>query len=171
MRFSGLAVCAVVLFSSFAAKATDDINTGSVTGFPIPRFVSLKPSDTPMREGPGKDHHIKWIFKRAGMPVEVTAEFDNWRRVRDSEGAEGWIYHSRLSGKRTAMVQSKSRQPEALFQSPDAEASVVAVLEQGVIAQISGCSEGWCRIHGTGFDGYVTQDRLWGVYPDETIDE
>jgi SH3-like domain-containing protein len=171
MRFTGLAVCAIAFLSSFAAKAADDITTGSVTGFPIPRFVSLKPSDTPMREGPGKDHHIKWIFKRAGMPVEVTAEFDNWRRVRDSEGSEGWIYHSRLSGKRMAMVQSKSRQPEALFQSADADAHVVAVLEQGVIAQIDGCSDGWCRIQGVGFDGYLTQDRLWGVYPGETINE
>jgi SH3-like domain-containing protein len=168
MRWLGLVGCALALAMVSAAQA-DDLTTGSVTGLPVPRFVSLKPSDTPMREGPGKDHHIKWIFKRAGMPVEVTAEFDNWRRVRDSEGAEGWIFHSRLAGKRTAMVQSKAREPEALYQSPSEEGSVVAVLEQGVIGDVQSCEAGWCRIRAKEFDGYIAQDRLWGVYIGEAI--
>jgi SH3-like domain-containing protein len=167
-----LPAAACALAALFASTAfAEELTTGSVTGLPVPRFVSLKPSDTPMREGPGKDHHIKWIFKRAGMPVEVTAEFDNWRRVRDSEGAEGWIFHSRLSGKRTAMVDSKSREPEALYQSPGADAEVVAVLEQGVIGEVDNCESGWCRIHGKAFDGYMPQNRLWGVYINEVIEE
>jgi len=30
--------------------------------------------------------------------VEITAEFETWRRIRDADGTEGWVYHSLLSG-------------------------------------------------------------------------
>ncbi len=57
-----------------------------------------------MREGPSKDHATKWVFQRAGLPVEITAEFAIWRKVRDSEGTEGWVLHTLLSGRRTGLV-------------------------------------------------------------------
>jgi SH3-like domain-containing protein len=164
-------MAAATAFGVISGAAAEELLTGTVTGLPIPRFVSLKPSDTPMRQGPGKDHHINWIFKRSGLPVEVTAEFDNWRRVRDSEGTEGWIYHSRLSGKRTAMVQSKSRKIETLYHGPSPDSAPVALLEQGVIGEVDSCDGRWCRIHGKEFDGYMPQERLWGVYVGETVDE
>ena len=59
--------------------------------------------------GPTKDHDVAWVFTRSGLPVEITAEFENWRRIRDGEGAEGWVYHSLLSGRRTAMVVPKAK--------------------------------------------------------------
>ncbi len=140
---------------------------GPATGLPIPRFVSLKPSDTPMREGPSKDHAVKWIFKREGLPVEITAEFDNWRRIRDSEGAEGWVYHTRLSGRRTVMIMARGRQkaePVALYASAGETSSVPARLEPGVIATLDTCSNDWCLIRGEGFNGYIRREKLWGVY-------
>ena len=79
-------------------------SVGSVTGLPLPRYASLKTDRVNLREGPSKDHATKWVFQRAGLPVEITAEFDIWRKVRDSEGAEGWVLHSLLSGRRTALV-------------------------------------------------------------------
>ena len=78
--------------------------TGTATGLPIPRYVSLKTDRVNLREGPSKEHATTWVFQRAGLPVEITAEFETWRRVRDSEGAEGWVLHSLLSGRRTALV-------------------------------------------------------------------
>ena len=80
------------------------IATGSVSGLPVPRFVSLKSDRVNVRSGPNKDQDVRWVYTRAGMPVEITAEFENWRRIRDWEGAEGWVYHSLLSGKRSAVV-------------------------------------------------------------------
>ena len=75
-----------------------------MSGLPVPRFVSLKSDRVNVRSGPNKDQDVRWVYTRAGMPVEITAEFENWRRIRDWEGAEGWVYHSLLSGKRTAVV-------------------------------------------------------------------
>jgi SH3-like domain-containing protein len=102
--------------------------------------------------------------------VEVTAEFENWRRVRDSEGAEGWVYHSLLSGRRTAVVTMKSKDELAsLYDSPDLKSPVAARLQAGVVAQVKRCNNGWCHISGEGFDGWIEQPRLWGVYADEKV--
>ena len=77
---------------------------GSGTGLPVPRYVSLKTDRVNLREGPSKDHRTAWVFQRAGLPVEIVAEYETWRRIRDSEGTEGWVLHSLLSGRRTALV-------------------------------------------------------------------
>jgi SH3-like domain-containing protein len=153
-----------------AETGADAVATGTVTGRPVPRFVSLRPNDTPMRNGPGKDHRMVWIYKRAGLPVEITAEFDTWRRVRDVEGAEGWIIHSRLSGDRTIMVRPQSRELAPVYRRPDG-ARVVARLEPGVIARVKACDGAWCAVEGEGFEGHMRQETLWGVYPGEIVED
>jgi SH3-like domain-containing protein len=35
-------------------------------------------------------------------------------------------------------------------------------------ACLVGCSGEWCEINARGYDGYVSRDRLWGVYSEET---
>ena len=80
----------------------------------MPRYVSLKSDHVNVRAGPTKDNDVAWVYTRSGLPVEITAEFENWRRVRDSEGAEGWVYHSLLSGRRTAVVTMKNKDELAL---------------------------------------------------------
>ncbi len=145
--------------------------TGPVSGLPVPRYVSLKSDHVNVRGGPTKDNDVSWVYTRAGLPVEVTAEFENWRRVRDSEGAEGWVYHSLLSGKRTAVVTLKSKDDLApLYDRADPTSAVAARLQSGVVASVKRCTSGWCRVTGTGFDGWIEQQRLWGVYADEKID-
>ena len=173
-----IALMSVILLSvpaianeDFATGSIASPPSGSVTGLAMPRFVSLKPSDTPMREGPGKNHAIKWIFKKEGLPVEITAEFENWRRVRDSEGAEGWVYHSRLSGRRTAMIRAKDKTTASipLYKAAGDDSAMLAKLEPGVVASLDNCNGKWCRIRGEGYDGFIRQDRLWGVYPAEVF--
>jgi SH3-like domain-containing protein len=159
-------LCALAPLATVQAQET----TGSVSGLPVPRFVSLKPSDTPMREGPSKDHRIKWVFKKEGVPVEIIAEFENWRRVRDSEGDDGWVFHSRLSGRRTAQINPRLKDNNiALYARDSDNAQVVARLQPGVIGTVETCSGRWCRITGDGFDGWMQQERLWGVYPGERV--
>src|ERR1700755_2406003 len=154
-----------------AAKDSAASNNGPVSGLPVPRYVSLKSDHVNVRAGPTKDQDVSWIYTRAGLPVEVTAEFENWRRVRDSEGSEGWVYHSLLSGRRTAVVTMKSKNDLApLYDRADATSAVSARLQAGVLASVKHCGSGWCRITGNGFDGWIEQQRLGGVYADEKID-
>ncbi len=153
------------------AFAAGELRTGSVSGLPVPRFVSLKPDKVNVRGGPTKDHDVVWQYTRAGLPVEVTAESANWRRIRDWEGAEGWVYHSLLSGRRTAIVKSRNKeQLVPLYEQPDLESGIEARLQSGVFAAVKSCTGRWCRITGKDFDGWVVQERLWGVYPNEKID-
>lgn len=144
---------------------------GSVSGLPVPRFVSLKADRVNLREGPSRDHRTTWVFQRAGLPVEVTAEFDVWRKVRDSEGTEGWVLHSLLSGRRTGLIAPwKKGETFTLLAQPANDATPVARLQSGVIAAIKSCDGSWCHISGNGFDGYMQQTSLWGVYPNEKIE-
>jgi SH3-like domain-containing protein len=155
--------------ASTGLSAKDSVITTS--GLPVPRYVSLKSDHVNVRAGPTKDNDVSWVYTRSGLPVEITAEFENWRRVRDSEGAEGWVYHSLLSGRRTAVITMKSKDEFApLYESANQSAAVAARLQAGVVAQVKRCAAGWCRIVGNGFDGFIEQRRLWGVYADEKVE-
>ena len=144
---------------------------GTVTGLPLPRFVSLKSDRVNLHEGPSKDHRTTWIFQRAGLPVEITAEFDIWRRIRDSEGSEGWVLHSLLSGRRTAIVAPWRKNEEfPLRATAGADAAIRARLQSGVIGALKSCDGKWCRLAGEGFDGWIEQENLWGAYPGEKVE-
>lgn len=163
-----IAVFFVLIGATAHARAASDSET---SGLPLPRFVSLKADRVNVRGGPDKDHDVAWIFTRVGWPVEITAEFENWRRIRDSDGAEGWVYHSLLSGKRMGAVQLKSKTDLALLHAaPDAHSPVSAKLEVGVLAAVKSCTGTWCHLTGDNFDGWIEQFQLWGVYPDEKIE-
>src|SRR3712207_8473270 len=100
------------------ARAVGEASAGKVTGLPVPRYVSLKTDRVNLREGPSKDHRTAWVFQRAGLPVEITAEYEVWRRIRDAGGTEGWVLHSLLSGRRTALVMpwaKNATEPLPLF--------------------------------------------------------
>jgi SH3-like domain-containing protein len=170
VRVVSLMSFALGLLGPVAAQADDALTTGSVTKLPIPRFVSLKPSDTPMREGPSKDHRIKWVFKREGLPVEVIAEFEQWRRIRDSESTDGWVYFGRLSNRRTVLVRAdKTHAEQNLLKEARENAVVVAKLQPGVIANVESCTESWCRVSVEGYSGFIPKSATWGVYPDERV--
>jgi SH3-like domain-containing protein len=161
-------VLAGALILAPRASVADPV--GPVTKLPLPRFASLKTDRVNLREGPSKDHATKWVYERAGLPVEITAEFEIWRKVRDSEGVEGWVLHSLLSGRRTALVTpNKKGENSKLLARASASAELAATLQSGVIVNIRNCDGAWCLIDGDGFKGYIEQEKLWGVYPDERI--
>ena len=136
---------------------------GPVTGLPVPRYVSLKSDRVNLREGPSKEHRTRWVFQRAGLPVEIIAEFETWRRVRDADGAEGWVLHSLLSGRAPRWSRPGQGQGRDLpARQPAEKRAVVAQLQPGVIANIESCDNAWCRVGIGKVEGYVRQERLWG---------
>jgi len=173
-RARSLGVLLAVLLMAGAApraRAAGDVSVGSVSGLPVPRFVSLKSDRVNVRGGPNKDQDVRWVYTRVGMPVEITAEFENWRRIRDWEGAEGWVYHSLLSGRRTAVVVPKlNAELVPLYESADAHSAVVARLQSGVLGALKSCDGTWCQFVGKNFNGYIQQERLWGAYPNEKVE-
>ena len=169
--YSVVALAGCLLGASAIATSSAKEAASSTSGLPVPRYVSLKSDHVNVRAGPTKDNDVAWVYTRSGLPVEITAEFVNWRRVRDSEGAEGWVYHSLLSGRRTAVITMKSKDDlAALYERADPASAVTARLQAGVVAQVKHCAAGWCHVAGNGFDGWIEQPRLWGVYADEKVD-
>ena len=160
----------VMIFVAGAASAEAQ-TAGTASGLPVPRFVSLKADKVNMHIGPAKTYEVRWLYQRAGLPVEITAEFENWRRIRDADGAEGWVYHSLLSGRRTGMVTAKpAEEMIPVYEKSDVESAVTAQIERGVVGTVKRCSDGWCYFNGRGFEGWIQQIRLWGVYPNEKVD-
>jgi SH3-like domain-containing protein len=147
----------------------------SSSGLPVPRFVSLKSDRVNLRNGPGTDYPTGWVYKRAGLPVEVVKEFESWRQVRDADGASGWVLQSLLSGRRTGLVLPWERKPDAptpvvqIHTSDSASSNVVAKVEAGVIADLHKCDGRWCSVTVDQYSGYLEQNKLWGVYPGEVL--
>jgi SH3-like domain-containing protein len=153
--------------------ASIDPNPSQVgpSGFPIPRFLSLKSGKVNVRKGPSSDHEVAWVFQRKGMPVEITAEFENWRKIRDSDGQEGWILQQMLSGRRFVMVPDWNKSKAVALHDRESAASATnVVLMPGVVAQIESCSGQWCYVTTEDYEGYALQTELWGVYPGEMVD-
>ena len=138
---------------------------GSETNLPIPRFVSLKASEGNVRRGPSLTHRIDWVFKHRNMPLEITGEFGHWRRVRDRDGAGGWVHYSLLSGMRTVIVEQDLL---PLLMKPDPAAPINATVELGVVARLGDCVQDWCRITAGGYRGWVPRTTLWGVSTEGT---
>jgi SH3-like domain-containing protein len=164
---------ALLLVPGNAARAADNPSAQQRkgSGLPIPRFASLRSDEVNVRTGPGTRYPVDWVFKRKGMPVEIVAEFENWRRIRDSEGEEGWILQNMLTGKRTAMIAPwKPGQTIPLHDRPEVSAALVAKVSAGVVGEIESCNGEWCEITAGGYDGWAEQSQLWGVYPGEAVD-
>jgi SH3-like domain-containing protein len=138
---------------------------GPVTNLPMPRYVSLKAGEANARRGPSLSHKIDWVYKRRGVPLEIYAEYENWRRVRDYEGAGGWIHYSLLSGVRTVLI---TQDLTNVFRKPDENAIVVARFEKNVVADLGTCTKIWCEVEAGGYKGWAQKFALWGVYPSET---
>lgn len=147
--------------------------TGS--GLPVPRFVSLKSDRVNLRKGPGTEYPTSWVYRRAGLPLEIVKEFEAWRQVRDAEGVTGWVLQSFLSGRRTALVLPWERKtgkppPVVPIRSSDSDYSnIVANVEAGVIADLHTCDGRWCRVTVDNYGGYIEQKKLWGVYEGEKV--
>lgn len=166
---AALAVLGGTALSAHDAIAQDADKTRG-TGLPLPRFVSLKSDDVNVRRGPGQSYDVAFTFVRRGLPVEIVQEFDNWRKIRDSDGDEGWVFHSLLTGERTAMVAPwESEGQFAAHSSAAADAPVVAYLQPRVIARVEKCTGSWCQVRIDEYQGWIEQERLWGVYPEETF--
>jgi len=153
-----------------SAPAPQDPPLGP-SGRPLPRFVSLGSDHINMRTGPGTRYPVTWVYKRRGLPLEVVRETNDWRQVRDPEGAEGWVHKMMLSNsRRMALVVGDT--PHMLLRRPDPGAEAVARVEPGVLVKLLQCprDSAHCRVEAARFQGWLPREALWGVHPGEEVD-
>lgn len=157
-----LVVGIAIVFSPARAEKPDTL--------PVPRFVSLKSDEANIRMGPGLRYQIRWVYHRKGLPLEITAEFEQWRKVRDIDGDEGWLHQSILSGERTALVNIKQGTVPLLSKANGA-APARAQLEYGVMVKLHSCEAEFCEAEAGDYKGWIARKHLWGIYPDEIFSE
>lgn len=175
-----LVLAAIAIATSVAAQEPaaesepDENSTKSESGstLPVPRFVSLRTNPVNLRIGPGVRYPVEWVYVRRNLPVEIIAEFETWRRIRDSDGAEGWVHQSMLSGRRMAVVVANGGGAAPLRKSSEPGAETIATIEPGVVVTLTRCPAAAtdCRIEVAGHQGWIARASLWGLYPTETVD-
>ncbi len=132
---------------------------------PIPRFVSIKSNEVNVRSGPTTKAAIEWVFVKKGEPVEITAEYKQWRQVRDIHGESGWIHSSVLSSRRSIIIIAN--QEIELLKSANIDSRVIAKLMPKVRCTLKKCKEQFCQITCKNYTGWVLKKDLWGVYADK----
>lgn len=151
------------------AKPSKKLDIGK-TGLPLPRFVSLKRDKVNVRKGPNETFDIAWTYTRKNLPIEIISEYDNWRKIRDHFGEEGWVFHSLLSGSRYALVNPWKQDGFFTIHNQKSDISrVTAKLEAGTLGRISDCDGTWCQFNIDTHQGFIKQEFLWGVYLGDTI--
>ncbi len=174
-RLGRWCLCLVALLFVASANAADTgggvseaaSGKGPVTGYDLPRFVSVRVDKANMRTGPDKYFPIRAVLLRRGMPVKVTDEFKLWRKVVLHDGMEGWLHQSLVTGRRTFLVVGASVE---MLEQPEADADVVARLEPGALANLTACAGKWCEVSVSGFEGWVPRAAGWGALPGEDFE-
>jgi len=166
MKSFFIALLAILLYcgSGFAAP-----NEESETGLELPRMVSLRSSLINARSGPGNRYPIEWVYKQRGAPVEIIAEFELWRKIKDWEGSESWVHKAMLTGRRFVRVVNPGE--NNIYAKPDMASDVIAKAEDGVIGEIDKCpsKDSMCLIKFDSVRGWMPRSVLFGVYADEVI--
>lgn len=137
------------------------------TGLPLPRFAALRFEEVNVRTGPGSRYPIRWVYKRKGMPVEITEEFGDWRKLRDIMGDEGWSHKTQLTGNRSIIL----REDTTLQRYPEADAPPMLKAHKGVTARLLECNVDWCEVQIQSYKAWLPKKRIWGVYPQETLEQ
>lgn len=155
--------CLFIAFPTFAQS-----EAFRSTPFPLPRFASTGDEVVYVRTGPGRQFPLKWVYQRSGVPVEIILEYEHWRKVRDFDGDIGWVHKSLLSGERTAFIASDV--DVEMYKSNIINSNLSAILKPFVVVELERCKANMCKVGVQNLQGWVLQNKLWGVYEGEEFD-
>ena len=134
-----------------------------------PYWASIASGQAMMRTGPGRNYPGTWLYQRRDLPVRVVQLYPNWRKIVDPDGAQGWMLVTLLSARRSGIV--KAGAPRELRTKPDSGAPIPFRAEAGVVGRLDHCDGSWCHFAVGNRDGYIAQDQLYGVAPNEAFKE
>jgi SH3-like domain-containing protein len=157
---AALAALSVVLVAAPPAGA-DDKDHPTPSGLPVPRYVSLKFDNVNARAGPSDDHRLLWVFHAKGLPVQVIAETEDWRRICDPDGQVSWVHRRTTDGRRSVMRTQPG--PAPILAGPRPNAAVVAYLAPRALASLDRCKGDWCKIAVGHTVGWAQASALWGT--------
>ena len=161
-RFFLMVYCALLHpLTSYAASSI-----GPESGLALPRFASLKASETHLRGGPGYEYPVEWKYHIKAYPIQIIDEYGLWRRIKDVDGVEGWVNKQMLSGKRTAVIIDPAAK---LNRRPVADSPFIAQAQKGALVELISCDPKWCKVEGNHLSGWIIKPKIWGIEADEEI--
>ena len=155
MRFS-VRLSSLFLISALSLAAPAQAQVQNVE---LPYWASITVDEARMRKGPSPHVPVVWEYRRKDLPVKVVAVHENWRKVVDPDGAEGWMASRLLSRARTAVVIGETRVMRA---SPSPDAAVAYRAEAGVVGRLGDCRSGFCLFDVKGKKGWIAAAHIWG---------
>ena len=159
-RSGARGVCAAGEFVGNKAGAAIS-KASAFSGKPVPRYASLRHDVVNGRSGPSTDYPVKWTYERAGLPVVIIRESQDWRKIRDPMGDEVWVNKSQLAAERTVITVDAG----VIVREPKPRAAPVARFEAGAVVTLGTCGEEWCRVAAEGREGWVRRSLVWGADP------
>ena len=121
-------------------------------------FWSLKNNKVNVRYSHGKEHAIKYIYKKINLPVKQIDKKDNWRRIIDLNNNSGWIHNSQLKKVNSIIILEN----KILFKKPTKFSKPIARLEKGRLLIIKRCEKIWCKINTDNYSGWIINNKVWG---------
>ena len=122
------------------------------------KFLSLKNSKVNVRYGHGKEHAVKYIYRKINLPVKQIDKKENWRRIIFLDNNSGWIHSSQLKQSNSIIIL----EDKILFKKPSNFSKPLARLEKGRLLIIKRCKKDWCNIITADYIGWVKANNIWG---------
>jgi SH3-like domain-containing protein len=164
LRIAIIACAAVGLGLTLAGCGEREGRDASTpSGFAVPRYVTLRYDTVNARSGPSEDHRTLWVYHAKGLPVQIIAETEQWRRICDPEGAVSWVHMRLVDGRRNLMRTGGG----SIFvrKSPNPASGAVAELKPRTPAAYETCEKGWCKVKLGKVTGWVPAAEVWGADP------
>ena len=122
------------------------------------KFLSLKKNKVNVRYGPGKDHAIKYIYRKINLPIKQIDKKENWRRIVDLKNNSGWIHWSQLKPSNSIIILEN----KILYKKNSNFSEPIARLEKGRLLIIKKCLNNWCNVKTENYTGWIKNENIWG---------
>lgn len=155
ISFFVIACCIAILSSGSAAIASDKQEY----------YASIRANEANVRTGPSARYPIQWVYLRRHWPIKVLATFEQWKKIRDRDGQEGWVHEVLISNNRYVIINGNDIIKG--YRLPIPTAAPTVMFEKDVVASLLQCKGEWCKVSTSGHEAWLEKKHLWGVEKDE----
>ena len=132
------------------------------------RFVAMRADKVNARSGPNIRYPIEWIYQQQNYPVEIIAEYEHWRKIKDYDGTITWVRKNLLTNARYALITEPGE--NNIYDKDSLNSTVIARAENGVVAKIKRCNQAFCLLEfENDTEGWMPRTSLYGIKRGEII--
>ncbi|MDR3289704.1 MAG: SH3 domain-containing protein [Rickettsiales bacterium] len=124
------------------------------------KFVSTRSNEVNVRTGPNEEYPIKFVYQLKHVPLLVLGEYENWYKIKDKDGEEGWLNKNLTTSKRHLIVVGEGEQ--TIYKSDNFK-KPIAKAEENVILEFVKCNFKWCKIKVKNITGWIEVEKVWGI--------